>query len=105
MIQHSFYSIGRLRLKDEIDGLLGPPYGKANRKKTDCANDEVRELVFNILKDNWGRWKQHSRTLIGSFMARRKPRVLTLRQSAGLVRGDLEKQRENRGFDGCRSSF
>ncbi|GFW56787.1 hypothetical protein TNCV_4068671 [Trichonephila clavipes] len=24
---------------------------------------------------------------------------------AGLVRGDLEKQRENRGFDGCRSSF
>ncbi|GFW91513.1 zinc finger MYM-type protein 1 [Trichonephila clavipes] len=37
--------------------------------------------MFNILKDNWGRWKQHSRTLIGSFMARRKPRVLTLGQS------------------------
>ncbi|GFV83852.1 hypothetical protein TNCV_387601 [Trichonephila clavipes] len=36
---------------------------------------------FNILKDNWGRWKQLSRTLIGSFMARRKPRVLTLGQS------------------------
>ncbi|GFT31469.1 hypothetical protein TNCV_608861 [Trichonephila clavipes] len=36
---------------------------------------------FNILKDNWGRWKQHSRTLIGSFMARRKPCVLTLGQS------------------------
>ncbi|GFW22765.1 hypothetical protein TNCV_2765771 [Trichonephila clavipes] len=36
---------------------------------------------FNILKDNWGRWKQHSRTLRGSFMARRKPRVLTLEQS------------------------
>ncbi|GFU97058.1 hypothetical protein TNCV_3347041 [Trichonephila clavipes] len=27
---------------------------------------------FNILKENWGRWKQHSRTLIGSFMARRE---------------------------------
>ncbi|GFV87066.1 hypothetical protein TNCV_5112841 [Trichonephila clavipes] len=36
---------------------------------------------FNILKDNWGRWKQHSRTLIESFMARREPRVLTLEQS------------------------
>ncbi|GFX59071.1 HTH_Tnp_Tc3_2 domain-containing protein [Trichonephila clavipes] len=36
---------------------------------------------FNILKDNWGRWKHHNRTLIGSFMARRKPRVLTLGQS------------------------
>ncbi|GFX61854.1 hypothetical protein TNCV_1383521 [Trichonephila clavipes] len=39
------------------------------------------ENMFNILKDNWGRWKQHSRTLRGSFMARRKPRVLTLGQS------------------------
>ncbi|GFU97098.1 hypothetical protein TNCV_3347441 [Trichonephila clavipes] len=36
---------------------------------------------FIILKDNWGRWKQHSRTLRGSFMARRKPHVLTLGQS------------------------
>ncbi|GFV59578.1 hypothetical protein TNCV_4259711 [Trichonephila clavipes] len=36
---------------------------------------------FNILKDNWGRWKQHSRTLMGGFMAPRKPRVLTLGQS------------------------
>ncbi|GFW86225.1 hypothetical protein TNCV_4779371 [Trichonephila clavipes] len=36
---------------------------------------------FNILKDNWGRWKPHSRTLIGRFMAHRKPRVLTLGQS------------------------
>ncbi|GFT75274.1 hypothetical protein TNCV_950921 [Trichonephila clavipes] len=36
---------------------------------------------FNILKDNWGLWKQHRRTLIGSFMARRIPRVLTLEQS------------------------
>ncbi|GFY30125.1 hypothetical protein TNCV_4074381 [Trichonephila clavipes] len=41
----------------------------------------VNIIKFNILKDNWGRWKQHSRTLIGSFMARRKPRVLTLGQS------------------------
>ncbi|GFU86673.1 hypothetical protein TNCV_2880931 [Trichonephila clavipes] len=32
---------------------------------------------FNILKDNEGRRKQHSR----SFMARREPRVLTLGQS------------------------
>ncbi|GFV72341.1 hypothetical protein TNCV_638031 [Trichonephila clavipes] len=39
------------------------------------------ERRFNILKDNWGRWKQHSRALRGSFMARRKPRVLTLGQS------------------------
>ncbi|GFX67719.1 putative transposable element [Trichonephila clavipes] len=30
---------------------------------------------------NEGRWKQHSRTLIGGFMARREPRVLTLEQS------------------------
>ncbi|GFX36364.1 hypothetical protein TNCV_4932771 [Trichonephila clavipes] len=36
---------------------------------------------FNILKDNWGRVKQHSRTLSGSFMAPRKPRVLNLGQS------------------------
>ncbi|GFX95044.1 hypothetical protein TNCV_3046761 [Trichonephila clavipes] len=32
---------------------------------------------FNILKDNDGRRKQHSR----KFMARREPRVLTLGQS------------------------
>ncbi|GFU31601.1 transposable element Tcb2 transposase [Trichonephila clavipes] len=38
-------------------------------------------MWFNILKDNKGRWKQHSRTLIGSFMARREPRVLNLEQS------------------------
>ncbi|GFV33035.1 hypothetical protein TNCV_291731 [Trichonephila clavipes] len=36
---------------------------------------------FNILKDNWGRWKQHSRTLDRSFMAPRKPCDLTLGQS------------------------
>ncbi|GFV69831.1 hypothetical protein TNCV_1204161 [Trichonephila clavipes] len=39
------------------------------------------EIWFNILKDNEGRRKQHIRTLIGSFMARREPRVLTLEQS------------------------
>ncbi|GFW73239.1 hypothetical protein TNCV_2799031 [Trichonephila clavipes] len=38
-------------------------------------------IMFNILKDNEERRKQHSRTLIGSFMARREPRVLTLEQS------------------------
>ncbi|GFY07699.1 uncharacterized protein TNCV_4095691 [Trichonephila clavipes] len=37
-------------------------------------------------------------------MARREPRVLTLEQSAGLVRGDLEKHSRTRGFDGCHSS-
>ncbi|GFT70278.1 uncharacterized protein TNCV_3457171 [Trichonephila clavipes] len=42
---------------------------------------QVGGEVFNILKDNWGRWKQDSRTLRGSFMARRKTRVLTLGQS------------------------
>ncbi|GFX86244.1 hypothetical protein TNCV_2561261 [Trichonephila clavipes] len=48
-------------------------------------NRRNRELRFNILKDNWGRWKQNSRTLIGSFMARRKPRVLTLGQYSFLI--------------------
>ncbi|GFX15854.1 hypothetical protein TNCV_1061761 [Trichonephila clavipes] len=37
----------------------------------------TQDLWFNILKDNEGRRKQHSR----SFMARREPRVLTLGQS------------------------
>ncbi|GFT34809.1 hypothetical protein TNCV_3241321 [Trichonephila clavipes] len=46
-----------------------------------AMDSQVECHGFNILKDNWGRWKQHSRTLRGSFMARRKPRVLTLGQS------------------------
>ncbi|GFW87102.1 hypothetical protein TNCV_5124561 [Trichonephila clavipes] len=49
-----------------------------NQKQHICVK---HEFVVYILKDNWGRWKQHSRTLRGSFMARRKPRVLTLGQS------------------------
>ncbi|GFW48451.1 hypothetical protein TNCV_1110101 [Trichonephila clavipes] len=66
-------------------------FSKANDRRKNLAlhHDEnfmelelmLLSIRFNILKDNWGRWKQHSRTLIGSFMARRKPRVLTLVQS------------------------
>ncbi|GFX67623.1 transposable element Tc1 transposase [Trichonephila clavipes] len=47
---------------------------------TEYTTDDEDMLMFNIVKDNWGRWKQHSRTLRGSFMAPRKPRVLTLGQ-------------------------
>ncbi|GFY31541.1 hypothetical protein TNCV_4693851 [Trichonephila clavipes] len=58
--------------------------GKNNitdRRAKKVKQQEYQKQKFNILKDNWGRWKQHSRTLIGSFMARMKPRVLTLGQS------------------------
>ncbi|GFU17672.1 transposon Tf2-8 polyprotein [Trichonephila clavipes] len=52
-----------------------------------CTVEEYVEFIlpyptwFNNLKDNCGRCKQHSRTLRGSFMAPRKPHVLTLEQS------------------------
>ncbi|GFY22201.1 hypothetical protein TNCV_3298441 [Trichonephila clavipes] len=51
------------------------------RKRAENRERSLGFPGFNIVKDNWGRWKQHSRTLRGSFMAPRKPRVLTLEQS------------------------
>ncbi|GFX70799.1 hypothetical protein TNCV_1337611 [Trichonephila clavipes] len=55
---------------------------QTNQKSRLCFEKESSRIQrFNILKDNWGRWKQDSRTLIGSFMARRKPCVLTLGRS------------------------
>ncbi|GFV53509.1 hypothetical protein TNCV_4746571 [Trichonephila clavipes] len=54
----------------------------------------LRHLVFNILKDNQGRWKPHSGTLIGSFMARREPRVLPLEQS---MKGEIVCDKVVRG--------
>ncbi|GFU23123.1 hypothetical protein TNCV_3515661 [Trichonephila clavipes] len=68
--------------KDGSYFVPGPDY-MVDALKLPNQAPRVRNTIdmFNILKDNWGRWKQHSRTLIGSFMARRKPRVLTLGQS------------------------
>ncbi|GFY20319.1 hypothetical protein TNCV_209511 [Trichonephila clavipes] len=65
LFSHVFIRIDRV--KKSLESSYEGPY--AVQKK------------FNILKDNWGRWKQHSRALRGSFMAHRKPRVLTLGQS------------------------
>ncbi|GFU53709.1 hypothetical protein TNCV_5048121 [Trichonephila clavipes] len=69
-----------------IHGTIGgaKPCGFQSRLKGTCGYSTLLLTVsngFNILKDNWGRWKQHSRTMRESFMAPRKPRVLTLGQS------------------------
>ncbi|GFV31976.1 uncharacterized protein LOC100901629 [Trichonephila clavipes] len=60
---------------------LKPKVKQKKEKKPQAMELVCVNYKFNILKDNEGRRKQHSRTLIGLFMARRELRVLTLEQS------------------------